>query len=860
MDSRHNNGVIYTNEKCVGCNRCVHTCPTLGANISTKLGGRICSVVSDNNCIHCGRCINDCTHGARMFRDNTQDVLNDLKKGEEISFLIDPMFYLPFSDNYNNVFGYLKSLGVKGIYDAAVGGSICLYEHVKYLKEHLDENGNCEKFLAHICPGFSNYVSKYKPRAIDYFIPVQTPDICAAIFFKKYKKVTGKIALVTPCTAIYDEISSYSSLNSINYIISLSSLRNLIEDVDLSQYYAESDFRDQGIGNSFIEAGKFTNAALSFFKTGTRFNFYDGFEYGVNLFFETDGFYEKGIHPKMVEIDTCNRGCVNGPTVLPTQYYREKGYRYFSEMYSKAFDYEDLDEMLPEQRFERICEAFNFLNDADFEWECEESYIQRVKIPKEVIDEIFESMYKDTEDKRHLDCGACGHRTCLEMAIAIGNGFSRIEDCVHYMNDEMKVQLGIDPLTGLMNRRAFIVNGERILADYPDKDYVLVIGDINGLGGINDLYGNAGGDTVIQYVGGLIRDYCANKGICARLGGGSYGALVEASEENKEQFFGISQISVEHLGIEYPLSIKFGVYDISDHDITMNKAIMYATYAYRCARDKSRNTFIHYTEKMTETMFKEAEVTQKMRAAMENGEFVIFLQPKYDHNSGKLAGAEVLSRWIKEDGSIVSPGIFIPVFEKNGYIAELDRYVWKSSFELIDKWISDGAPVVPVSVNMSRISLLGDDVIDYIKELDKEFPKIRPYIQFEITESAYVSGEIDIFSKIQSIRDLGFLINMDDFGSGYSSLNTLKDAPIDVLKLDMGFLRGGHNVEKGNTIISAVVKMAQDLGLKIVAEGVETKDQADMLSDIGCNIIQGYFYAKPMPVYEFEVLFDKTED
>ena len=854
MSMRYNNGIIYTDEGCVGCNKCVHTCPTIGANVSTRISNKICSVVSDKDCIHCGRCVTDCAHKARHFKDDTEEVLKALSEGEEIYALIDPTVYLAFCDNYANVFGYLMSLGIKGILDGSVGGQICLYEHVKYLKEHMDEDGNCDKFIAHNCAGISNYVSKYVPRAADFFVPVKSPGMCAAVYFKKYENIKGKIVYITSCTAVYDEINSYSSGRCINYFVGISSVMDLIRGVDISGFSSEADCFKDKIGMSIIEAGKFVSTAAAFFDAGTRFNSYKGFDDDIDRFFETDAFYESGIHSVLIEMSSCNKGCVSGPAFSMKDYDIHKGFAAYSQACDKITEVLGSN-LLPDERFKIMSDRFAYLDDEDFAWECEDNYIQHCRIPEDVIDEIFNSMFKLSEQKRHFDCGACGHKSCLDMVIAVANGFSRIEDCVHYMNDDMRARLGIDSMTGLSNRNAFIQAGEKLLLDNRDEKYVLVIGDINGLGGVNDLYGNAGGDAVIKYVADVVRDYCAGRGICARLGGGSFGMLIVYSDKNRERFAPAFSLNVEHLGIEYPLTIKFGIYEITDHGITMNKAIMYATYAYRCAIDKSRNTYTFYTEKMAETMFKESEVTQKMRSAMDNGEFVLYLQPKYDHITGKLAGAEVLSRWVKEDGSLVSPGIFIPVFEKNGFIDELDRYVWKSTFKLIDKWIDAGIEVVPVSVNISRISLTDQDVVDYIRELDEEFPKVKPYIQFEITESAYVGGEHNIFDKISKLREMGFLINMDDFGSGYSSLNTLKDAPIDVLKLDMGFLRGGKNVEKGNIIISSVVDMAKQLGLNMVAEGVETKDQADMLTNMGCNIIQGFYYARPMPVKDFENLF-----
>ena len=248
-----------------------------------------------------------------------------------------------------------------------------------------------------------------------------------------------------------------------------------------------------------------------------------------------------------------------------------------------------------------------------------------------------------------------------------------------------------------------------------------------------------------------------------------------------------------------------------------------------------------------------------MNAAMDNREFVMYLQPQYNHSSGKLVGAETLCRWIKPDGSIISPGIFIPIFEKNGFIKKLDIFMWESAFRQIKKWLDSGIKPVPISVNISRISLNDDEIVRVIGGLKEQYSVDTSLLHFEITESAYMDDQESLIDRITRIREMGFMIAMDDFGSGYSSLNTLKDIPIDILKLDMGFLRGGTNTDKGSNIIGSVIRMAHSLGLITVAEGVEKADQADMLQSLGCDIIQGYLYARPMPVTDYNELLAKSE-
>ncbi len=849
---RYNDGMIRTNDRCVACNRCVHVCPAVGANVTANDEGRISIDVSDKNCIHCGKCIRECIHGARIYDDSLADLLKDVKRGMEVSVLVDPTFIIAYGEKRaRQVFGYLKSIGIKGIYDASIGGDINVYAHVRYLRENMDESGRCEKFYSHTCPGFSNYVSRYAPDALDKFIPVQLPNVCAAIYYRKYMQIGGRFALLSPCTAIYDEFSSYNTGRNINYLIGFSKLFEYIGDEDISIYDSGFDVEVSGFGSTITENDAFALIASRFMPPNLMVRSRVGTASSLERFLATKHMFEKGNHPGLISICLCENGCIEGPAIGYGTVSMEDTLPSYARTHDESAEDEDDGNVGPNERYEKLKERFKDLNPRDFEWEGEEDYHQKCKVPQNVIEEIFESMHKNTDVKKQLDCQACGYRTCYDMACAVAYGYSRVEDCVHYLNDEMKRKLEMDSLTELYNQRGFFKAATRLVADNPDKDFMLVIGDINGLGGINDLYSNTGGDLVISYVAKSLEEFADKRGLCARMGAGTFGCIFENTKENMDKLMADTQLSVAHLGIEYPLTLKFGMFDLGDRSVSMSRAVLYATYAYRTSKDRSRNTYVLYTEEMSKSMSVEAEVTQKMKKAMEDREFVLYLQPKYEHPSGKMVGAEVLTRWIKPNGEIISPGVFIPVFEKNGYIRELDRYVWKSSFESIAKWVEGGSKPVPASLNISRVSLLDDAIVSYIDELGKLYPSAKPYIQFEITESAYVGNPDEVFERVERIRSLGYPINMDDFGSGYSSLNLLKDAPIDIVKLDMGFLRGQTNMNKGNIIIKSVVNMTKMLGFDLVAEGVETKDQADMLSDEGCSVIQGFYYARPMPEDEF---------
>ena len=849
---RYNDGMVYTNDRCVACNHCVHVCPAIGANISSNDENGISIDVSDKNCIRCGRCVKECAHGAREYKDNLEELLKDIKRGAKVSIIVDPTFIVVYGrERARHIFGYLKSIGIKGIYDGSIGGDISIFCHVRHLREAIDKDGECDEFFSHICPGFSNYVSRYAPEALDKFVPVQLPSVCAAIYYRKYKNVGTRFALLSPCTAIFDEVNSFNSGRNINYLIGFSSLMDYIGDTDISGFDSDYEMESDGMGAAICENEAFTFIVSRYFSPKLLFKTRIGINSKLEGFLRSPAMLAKGNHPAMVTVDLCPTGCIDGPTIRRGSLDSRFSVPEYAREYDRAMSGEDDGDLSPDDRYKALAEKYSFLNPMDFEWEGEEDYHQKCVVPENVIEEIFASMHKTSTVKKEIDCQACGYRSCRELVCAVANGYSRIEDCVHYLNDEMKIQLELDNMTGLYNQRGFFKAAARTMAEYPDKKYMLAVGDINGLGGINDLYSNTGGDLVISYVAKTLEEFADKRGVCARLGAGTFACLFENTPENMERLQKDMQLSIAHLGIEYPLSIKFGLYDMSKKATTMGRALLYATYAYRMSKDKSHNTYILYSEEMSESMSVEAEVTQKMKSAMNNGEFVLYMQPKYDHASGAMVGAEVLSRWIRSDGTIVSPGVFIPVFEKNGYITELDKHVWRRSFETVSKWIEGGHKAVPVSVNISRISLLDEGIVPYIRKLGEDHPLAKEFIQFEITESAYADNTDEVFSRVDRIRDMGYKVNMDDFGSGYSSLNLLKDAPIDIVKLDMGFLRGQTNMDKGNVIISAVVNMTIDLGFDMVAEGVETKEQADLLSGMGCNVIQGFYYSKPIPEEEF---------
>ena len=259
-----------------------------------------------------------------------------------------------------------------------------------------------------------------------------------------------------------------------------------------------------------------------------------------------------------------------------------------------------------------------------------------------------------------------------------------------------------------------------------------------------------------------------------------------------------------------------------------------------------------YDESMRDQLLQEQKIVDEMRDALANGEFEVWFQPQINHASGALVGAEALVRWRHPQRGLISPGVFIPVFERNGFIYEMDKFVWERTCVCLRKWLDEGRKPLPVSANISRYDLFRTDIIEVIGALTEQYQIPTQLLRFEVTESAFAESTDRVIDVVERLRAGGFMVEIDDFGSGYSSLNTLKDVPADILKLDMRFLENGRNSARGGNILESIVRMAKWLGMPVIAEGVETREQADYLKSIGCYYIQGYLYARPMTAGEYE--------
>lgn len=317
---------------------------------------------------------------------------------------------------------------------------------------------------------------------------------------------------------------------------------------------------------------------------------------------------------------------------------------------------------------------------------------------------------------------------------------------------------------------------------------------------------------------------------------------------------------MKKLSASYNIMIVYGVYVVTDRSLPISFMCDRAALAAKTVKGHYMKSYAFYDDKMRLSIENEQNIINEMSDALENHEFVPYYQPKYDVKTNKPVGAEALARWIHPTKGFISPGVFIPIFEKNGFISKLDFYIWECVCKQLKEWKDKGVPLFPVSVNVSRVNLYNPNLSKIIIELTKKYDVDPKYFNIEITESVYTDDNVMIDDITSQLRNNGFTILMDDFGSGYSSLNVLKDVQVDMLKMDMMFMFKAKYDGRAETIISSVIRMAKWLNIPVIAEGVDRAEQVEFLKSVGCDYIQGFYYSKPLPAADYEKLISDQEE
>ena len=413
-----------------------------------------------------------------------------------------------------------------------------------------------------------------------------------------------------------------------------------------------------------------------------------------------------------------------------------------------------------------------------------------------------------------------------------------------------------DSLTGLFNKEFFLEYGKRLDNQNSNMPMDAIVLDINRFHIVNELYGREYGDLILKRIGNIIHELVMQTGgLACRSGSNSFGIYLPHSDSLEDMLEKYSAQINETLG-DRKITVRMGIYSDDGSSFDMERRFDCARLACHRLRNSYSTCYELYNAELHSRELHSERLINDMDKALAERQFKVFYQPKYNVTGGRpvLASAEALVRWMHPVFGMVSPGEFISLFENNGLIHKLDRYVWNEAAAQIRQWRDEFGRMIPVSVNVSRVDIFDPQLGDMLCGITGEHGLAPEDLLLEITESAYTDNSQQIVDTVASLRERGFKIEMDDFGCGYSSLNMLTSLPIDALKLDMKFIRNIASNQKDYRLVGIMIDIARLLEVPVIAEGVENAEQLELLKAIGCDIIQGYYFSRPVPAEEFEKL------
>ncbi len=410
-----------------------------------------------------------------------------------------------------------------------------------------------------------------------------------------------------------------------------------------------------------------------------------------------------------------------------------------------------------------------------------------------------------------------------------------------------------DTLTGLYNAEYLYSRMEKLLIEYPDRRYVVVASDIKGFKMVNDIYGRKTGDDILISIARQIKEKAEEPTIYGRIAGDKFG-LIMPRERFTEDLFTESVKSIAtdmDRDMIYPIVIHVGVYEVTDRRIPPSVMFDRAYMALATIKNDMQKRVAYYDANLREDILWEQRIAGSIDLGLEEEQILPYVQPQVTKD-GTIQGVEMLARWMHPTEGFLKPRRFLPTLEKNGYIVRLDQFMWNKACQTIKRWEEMGWDDLYITVNISPVDFFFIDVVEEFKMLIEKYDLDTDKLRLEITEKTMIYDSKRRIAAIDQLRDLGFIVEMDDFGNGYSSLNMLKDIPIDVMKIDMTFLEETRDENRANQILETIISLAKRLEIPVITEGVETKEQVQMLSEMGCEMFQGYYYARAVPVTEFE--------
>ena len=429
----------------------------------------------------------------------------------------------------------------------------------------------------------------------------------------------------------------------------------------------------------------------------------------------------------------------------------------------------------------------------------------------------------------------------------------------HAENAQIRQLRERDQLTGIYNAATFYAKASALLEAHPERCHEAIYLDIEHFKLFNEWHGREAGDEMLRAIANRLSNLAERyEGVAGYLGGDDFALVLPhgiITEDAVDR-----QLKLPPFDSEDAIGFRpaIGVCSVEEAGRSISTACDHAMLAMATVKNTYAKRVAWYEESMSEELKNEAKLLLEVKQALKNREFVPYWQPQCSTRTGRIVGLEALVRWQHPERGVVMPGAFIPVLERSGFIASLDLYVWDEVCRHLRSWIDRGCRPIPVSVNISRADLYAIDVVDTLEGLVGTYGLDHSLLELEITESAYAEDR-KMAEAVSRLKALGFTILMDDFGSGYSSLNMLKDITVDILKIDMGFLNRNDNTRRSESILEAVVSMARLMDLRIIAEGAETKEQVGFLQDIGCDYAQGYYFHRPMDTEHLEALLAQPD-
>ncbi|MBR5115771.1 MAG: bifunctional diguanylate cyclase/phosphodiesterase, partial [Lachnospiraceae bacterium] len=497
----------------------------------------------------------------------------------------------------------------------------------------------------------------------------------------------------------------------------------------------------------------------------------------------------------------------------------------------------------------------------------------KIRVNKEFGDAIKEKRNVAMDAQIHLIDG--GYMRCriharpleiIDDAVIFVVTFHRYDD-----KDPEKIikqhYVEHDALTNIFNMKGFCMQTAEVLATYPERRFTIAVSDIDSFKTINNMFGEEVGDTILKRIAGTIKQNFTKffreniPGSYGRIGSDRFAVCLPTELIDPDRLVEDLDDLFSGMDLNYRVVVHYGFCEVPEKNYEVSDIIEQAYLACSTVKHNMVRRYAYYDNALRKTLLEEQELISQAESAMKNHEFVPYFQPVFQAGTKKLVSAEALVRWEHPKRGLLAPSSFVPAMERNGFIANVDACMWEAVLSFLRDRMEAGKPVVPISVNMSRQDIFNPKLTDQMLSLVEKYGIDPNYLHIEVTETAYIDENLQqqLAETIFSLRKKGFIILMDDFGSGYSSLNVLKDMPVDIMKIDRGLTFDIETSERGKAMLSAIVRLANRLCIPTIAEGVETKEQYDFLKSIGCDSIQGFYFSQPVPLSEFERLLDTSE-